>query len=363
MYFLYFLLPASLFFPVSLIPHNMILIPYLCKNKQTVMQFRTELILPKAVRPIGYADRMLLLGSCFSENIGIWLSDHYMDVVVNPFGILYNPASIAHSLRMLTDEKTYTTADLFEHQGVYRSFDHHSRFSAPTAAETLQLINDSRESATRQLREADLLLITFGTAWIYTLKESGRTVSNCHKLPERLFERRKLSVGEIVSEWSALIGQLTALNPKLQVIFTVSPIRHIKDTLHGNQLSKATLLLAIEELQHAYKQVSYFPAYELMIDDLRDYRFCAADMVHPSDTAVSYIQSKFAGVYFDRNTENLFAACEKFKRALDHKPSDPDSAEYQKFLTQNIQKLNQLIDKNTFFTLRKPLQQFQERLK
>lgn len=327
------------------------------------MQFRTELILPKAKRPISYADRMLLMGSCFSENIGNWLSDHFMDVLVNPFGILYNPASIAHSLRLLTEEKNYTEADLFEHQGLFRSFDHHSRYSAPTAAETLQLMNESREAATEQLREADLLLITFGTAWVYALKEEGRTVSNCHKLPERLFERRKLSVTEIVSEWSALIEHLTAINPKLQIIFTVSPIRHIKDTLHGNQLSKATLLLAIDELQAAFEQVSYFPAYELLMDDLRDYRFYASDMVHPSETAVSYIQSKFAGVYFDRNTENLFAACEKFKRALDHKPSDPDSAEYQNFLTQNIQKLNLLIDKNSYFTLTKPLQQFQKRLK
>lgn len=327
------------------------------------MQFRTELTPPKAAYPVSYAHKMVLMGSCFSENIGNWLSDHYLDVTVNPFGILYNPASIAQGLRLLIAEKVYTEADLFEHQGLYRSFDHHSRFAASTLPQALQLINDSRQTATRQLQQADWLLITFGTAWVYSQKQEQRVVANCHKLPERLFERRRLSVSEIVAEWSELLDKLFTLNPNLRILFTVSPIRHIKDTLPGNQLSKATLLLAIDELTHYSDRIHYFPAYELMIDDLRDYRFYASDMLHPSEVAIDYIRSKFADTYFSDATKQLFSECEKFKRALEHRPSEPDSEAYQKFLTQNIQKLNQLIEKNPYFTLRKPLNLFQERLK
>lgn len=327
------------------------------------MLFRTELPLHKSEQQISYADKILLLGSCFSENIGNWLSDHYLDVVVNPFGILYNPASISQSLERLIDEKLYTADDLFLHRGVYHSFDHHSRYSASDVATALERINQSRHEASLQLKNGNLLLITFGTAWIYVHNEQKRVVSNCHKLPEKIFSRRRLSVEEIVSEWKTLTTKLFSINPNLHIIFTVSPIRHIKDTLHGNQLSKATLLLAIDELTEHSDRIHYFPAYELMMDDLRDYRFYAPDMLHPSDVAIEYIRSKFAATYFSDQTKQLFSSCEKIKRALEHRPSDPSSPDYKQFLTQNIEKLNQLIDKNPFFTLRKPLRQFQERIK
>ncbi|MGL4293371.1 MAG: GSCFA domain-containing protein [Bacteroidales bacterium] len=327
------------------------------------MLFRTELTLPKSEYPIGYADKLLLMGSCFSENIGTWLSEHYLDVVINPFGILYNPESLARAFDALLQERRYSESDLFEHQGLYRSFDHHSRFAAPTQAEALNLINSSCEEASRQLQQANRLLITFGTAWVYYLRKNGEAVSNCHKLPESLFDRRKMHTQEIVSRWSKLIEIMLKENQNLQLTFTVSPIRHIKDSLHGNQLSKSTLLLAIDELQGLFPDnVSYFAAYELMMDDLRDYRFYAADMTHPSDTAINYIREKFADCYFSPQTKRLFAECEKLKKALDHKPSDYKSESYKRFLTQNIQKIEDLIEKNPYFTLRKPLLQFQQRL-
>ncbi|MEG1522651.1 MAG: GSCFA domain-containing protein [Bacteroidales bacterium] len=326
------------------------------------MLFRTELTLHESERQVSYADKILLLGSCFSENIGNWLRDHYLDVVVNPFGILYNPASISQSLQRLIDEKQYTADDLFLHRGIYHSFDHHSRYSATDVTTALERINQSRHEASLQLKNGNLLLITFGTAWVYTHNEQQQVVSNCHKLPEKIFSRRRLSVEEIVSEWKTLADKLFSLNPDLHIIFTVSPIRHIKDTLHGNQLSKATLLLAIDELTMHSDRIHYFPAYELMMDDLRDYRFYASDMLHPSDVAIEYIRTKFAATYFSEQTKQLFSSCEKFRRALEHRPSDPSSPEYKQFLTQNIEKLNQLIDKNPFFTLRKPLRQFQERI-
>ncbi|MEG1586223.1 MAG: GSCFA domain-containing protein [Bacteroidales bacterium] len=327
------------------------------------MNFRTELTVTHSPVQIDYSKKMLLLGSCFSEHIGNWLDRHFMDVMVNPFGILYNPASIARSLKILLDEKEYTASDLFEHNGYFHSFDHHSRFSETNQEAMLNHLNQTRKQATKQLLEADILLITFGTAWVYTKQENEQVVSNCHKLPDKLFARRRMEIEEIVSEWKELSDRLFQLNPRLNIIFTVSPIRHLKDTLHGNQLSKSTLLLAIDQLQHVSQQMDYFPAYELLTDDLRDYRFYASDMVHPSETAILYIQKKFADSYFPDATKKLFSACEKIRRALDHRPSDENSDNYKRFLTQNIEMLNQLIDKNPFFTLRKPLQLFQERLK
>lgn len=328
------------------------------------MLFRTEISLLSTPFQINYAHKILLLGSCFSENIGSWLESHYLDVMVNPFGIIYNPASAANSLRLLLDEKEYQPHDLFKHQGYYHSFDHHSRFSEADPDQMLCHLNQQRRQATRQLREADFLMVTFGTAWVYTLRTEGTVVSNCHKLPEKEFARRALSVTEIVETWTPLLEELFAKNTRLKVLFTVSPIRHLKDTMHGNQLSKATLLLAIDQLQKRFpEQTAYFPAYEILLDDLRDYRFYASDMVHPSEMAIEYIRQKFAESYFSADTKKLFTECEKIRRALEHRPSDPNSVNYKRFLTQNIEKLNQLIDKNPFFTLRKPLMLFQERLK
>lgn len=327
------------------------------------MQFRSELILKPSPVSIGYNQKIIMLGSCFAEHIGSWLQAHYFDIVLNPFGILYNPVSIAHSLKILCQKKQYKESDLFFHQGIYHSFDHHSRFSGRNANDVITHINRTREQATEQLLQADWLIITFGTAWIYLLKDQNRIVSNCHKLPDRMFTRNRLSMDQIVREWGELLRDIRKINPKIKVLFTVSPIRHIKDTLHGNQLSKAVLLLAIDELQKQVDQVDYFPAYELLLDDLRDYRFYADDMLHPSDKAIEYIRDKFAETYFNKDTKKLFLEIIRVNKALMHKPSDPESVTYKAFLTQNIEKLTALFDKNPFFTLQKPLEEFHKRLK
>ena len=203
------------------------------------MIFRTELIPASAPIRIRFSDKLLLIGSCFTENIGSWLEAHFFDVVVNPAGIVYNPASAAETLLHLIDQKQYTRQDLFETNDVHHSYDHHSRFSMSSADEMLASIDTAQSRARAHLLQSRFLLITFGTAWLYELKETGRVVSNCHKQPERLFTRRRMSVDEIVDIWRPLITRLQALNPDLQLVFTVSPIRHIKDTLHGNQLSKS----------------------------------------------------------------------------------------------------------------------------
>ena len=326
------------------------------------MQFRTEIETPAQYPHIGYADRILTMGSCFSENIGGWLDQLFFDVTVNPFGVLYNPESIAHALELLLQEKHYTEHDVFCHQGLYHTFDHHSRFSDTDAQHFTESINRKREEASQVLLSASHLMITFGTAWVYELKESGQIVSNCHKLPEARFTRRRLTVEEITARWTKLIEKLREVNPQLQIHFTVSPIRHLKDTLHGNQLSKSTLLLAIDQLQQL-PSIYYFPAYEMLIDDLRDYRFYASDLTHPSEMAIEYIRDKFRQCYFTQETEKLSQICAKMRKALEHRPNNPDSDAYRLFLQQNIEKANQLINKNPFFALQKIVLAFQQRIK
>lgn len=326
------------------------------------MEFRTEITPAPSRHTISHQDKILLIGSCFTEHIGSWLEELFFDVCLNPSGIVYNPESVAHTIEQLLEKKIYEAKDLFQTHGIYHSFDHHSRFSSASAEEMLALINESQYAAAGYLRHSKYLLVTFGTSWVYELKETGSVVSNCHKLPEKLFDRRRLSVEEIVGRWGSLIGKMREYNPELRILFTVSPIRHIKDTLHGNQLSKAVLLLAIDRLCAEYDDCDYFPSYELLLDDLRDYRFYKEDMIHPSESAIRYIRDKFADTYFSPATQKLLKECIKIQKALIHRPLHPESDAYRRFLTQNIQSIEYLIEKNHFFTLERTLALFKDRL-
>ena len=228
------------------------------------MELYTRILLPKARFSFSYEDRVVMMGSCFAENIGRKLEENKFSVDINPFGTLYNPAS----------------GDLFQHEGIYHSFTHHSRFSAPSEEECLGHINSRLSESSDFLRKATRLVITLGTAFVYRLKSDGRIVSNCHKLPEKMFDRQRLSTQEIVEDWKPLLLALWEQNPALKILFTVSPIRHWKDGAHENQLSKATLLLATDALQKDYPdRIAYFPAYEILMDELRDYRFYADDII------------------------------------------------------------------------------------
>lgn len=246
------------------------------------MELYTRILLPKARFSFSYEDRVVMMGSCFAENIGRKLEENKFSVDINPFGTLYNPASVAEGLRMLLRPERFTSGDLFRHEGVYHSFTHHSRFSAPSEEECLDHINSRLSQSSDFLRKATRLVITLGTAFVYRLKSDGRIVSNCHKLPEKMFDRQRLSTQEIVEDWKPLLLALWEQNPALKILFTVSPIRHWKDGAHENQLSKATLLLATDALQKDYPgRIAYFPAYEILMDELRDYRFYADDMLLP----------------------------------------------------------------------------------
>ena len=251
------------------------------------MELITKVEYDKAPCKISHLSKSLLLGSCFAENIGCLMRENKFDCDVNPFGILYNPLSVSKALDDIIACKHYGPDDLFFHQECYHSYMHHGSFSATNREMVLDTINTRLSKASQRLAQTEVLIITFGTAWVYYLQSTREVVSNCHKMPAKTFVREKLTVNDIVETYSSLIAKLQQCSPNLRLLFTVSPIRHVKDGLHENQLSKATLLLAIDELTRKFpEQVSYFPAYEIVMDELRDYRFYADDMGQPSALAI-----------------------------------------------------------------------------
>jgi hypothetical protein len=310
------------------------------------MQFTTPVSCPTDYPPVSHGDKLMLIGSCFTENMGKYLSDAKFCCDINPYGILYNPASICTALNEIIDDKQYGEADLFYHDGRYNSLMHHGDFSESTADKTLEHINLRICQAHEMFPSLNYLMLTFGTAWIFIHRADGHIVGNCHKLPSTLFERRRLSVEEIVDNYTTLLRRLFNVNPTLRILFTVSPIRHLKDGAHGNQLSKATLMLAIARLQERFPSCIYFPAYEIMLDELRDYRFYADDMVHPSTVAVRYLCERFAETFFTAETRTIAEECEKIKRSLEHRPINKDNVEaYNDFLKQILLKIERLTEK------------------
>jgi len=304
----------------------------------------------------------MLFGSCFAENIGSLLDSNKFDVNINPFGILYNPSSIAKALYRLLVKKTFTDDDVFLHNGLYHSFLHHGDFSKADKAECLHRINNACQKASDDLQQADTLLITFGTAYVFKHIASESVVSNCHKLPASNFDRYRLSVEDIVNEWSDLINRLKQDNPQLNILFTVSPIRHWKDGAHDNQLSKAILLLAIDELQKKHGNIFYFPSYELLLDELRDYRFYAEDMIHPNDVAVKYIWESFSDTFFDDETMSVMKLWNNISQAINHRPFNAENEMHKEFLRQTLLKLEAFQQKYPYFRCEKEKLSLKDRL-
>lgn len=333
-----------------------------------MLKFRTEIEPMLSVQPIGCTDSILILGSCFADYVGNWLKSHHLNVCVNPFGTLYNPSSIAHNLTNLLSRKRYdpvldvqngTLVHASSNSRLYYSLDHHSKFYAVSPEQLSLFLNDLAEKTEQFLEETDHLLVTLGTSYVYSSVENHCVVANCHKLPMSCFSRRMLSVEEIVSEWSTLIDRL----PTAHILFSVSPIRHIKDTLHGNQLSKATLLLAIDVLCKKYpRRVEYLPIYELFMDDLRDYRYYASDLLHPSDFAIKIVIDYFSRFCITSECQLLIQQVSSFLKILNHRPFEPKSEEYRAILSQNIIKIEQLIGKNAIFTQQSLKSAFLKRL-
>lgn len=300
------------------------------------MNLQTKITVAAPDFSIDYNSRLMMLGSCFAENMGSKFSYYKFDVDVNPCGIIYNPLSVANVLRLLVEGKRFEKNDLREVGGKWVSLFHHGAFSSADPDECLHRINDRLTKATGELRTLDLLVITWGTAWVYKYIPENIIVSNCHKIPSREFERSRLSVEDIVREYLVLIERLREINPRLRILFTVSPIRHWKDGAHGNQLSKATLLLAIDRLREEIQHVYYFPAYEIVLDELRDYRFYAEDMLHVSGFTVDYIWERFLYSFISPEVFGLMNQIGRINKGVAHRPFEPQSEEYQRLVKKML---------------------------
>jgi len=324
---------------------------FLCIFAQMI-NYCTHIDISRSHFDVSYKDCLLFAGSCFADNIGDKMRESQFRVSVNPFGVLYNPLSVASVFRRLLKPEPFVDNNLFYYDGMYHSFMHHGKFSGTSVEGSLNKINESLASSVEHFHATDYLIITFGTAYVFRFKESGHVVSNCHKLPAAQFERELLTVDRIIETWTDLLEDLWAEKPSLKVIFTVSPIRHLKDGAHFNQISKSTLLLAQQSLVDKYPgRISYFPAYELMMDELRDYRFYASDMIHPSEIAINYIWERFCDTYMDSGTKNAMKEVENICRALKHRPLNPSTEAYKQFLIQTMQKIQLLQDKYPYICL------------
>ena len=303
------------------------------------MNLQTEIKINPLEQTIHYADGLLFLGSCFADEVGALCRGLGFDALVNPFGVLYNPASIVQSLERMTSGKPFCHGDVIRvGEGQYCTFSHNTAFWNTTEEALLQQVNQSLAEAHAHFLDSKWVVISLGTSWAFRNKETQEVVSNCHKLPAHQFERQFLSVEQSSQYLSGIVQQ----HPEKQFIFTVSPLRHLKDGLHGNQLSKAALLLAVDQVCKQFENAHYFPAYEILLDELRDYRFYKEDMVHPTEQAVRYIWERFADFAIDPNEKLAMKAAAELKQMLQHRPLFPESKAFQKFEFQKEKKIKEM---------------------
>lgn len=277
---------------------------------------------------IAHSDRILLLGSCFTDHIGGFLSDRQFRVLSNPFGISYNPVSLSRCLLGVD----FQESDFFENGGIWRHWELHSELAHPEFQQAMAKAQEANRTAQEFLATVDVLMVTLGTSEVFELQSTGDIVANCHKMPSAAFQQRRLSVSETVNVLKEAFEKIRLLRPDVKIVLTVSPVRHLRNGAVENQRSKAVLHLACDELVATTPNTWYFPAYELLMDDLRDYRFYASDMLHPSETAVEYIWERFGQAFFEAPTAQLNQQIEKINTGLRHRPFNPDTAQHQAFL-------------------------------
>ena len=305
-----------------------------------MMPLMTPVVLPKQAPRIVPSTRFLLVGSCFATHIGGQLQRSGLQVEVNPFGVVYNPESIALALEAMLDERLPDACFFEGRDNLWHSWLHASEFSAPDEATCRKRVGERFTEACGKLRQADMMCFTFGTNRVY--EHAGRVVGNCHKEPASQFVERSLTIQEIVGRWRTLLERIRTVNPTAEIIFTVSPYRYAKYGMVENQRAKATLLLAIEELTREMERVFYFPAYEILLDELRDYRFYASDMLHPSEVAVNYIWQRFTSWAFTPEALKFAQEWERTERDLAHRPLNPDSDAHKAFLEKVMARRAQL---------------------
>lgn len=303
------------------------------------MRFRTEISLTPLAEGIDHSAKIFTLGSCFAESISERLRRAKFSVTTNPFGVLFNPLSIANAIERLDDTKAFAVCDIREGKEGFFSFDAHSSLDGKTHTEIFANLNKAVAQGAKSLAEADWVILTFGTAWVY--EREGKVVANCHKQPASEFERRRLSVEEIVERYKTLFDGV--LRDK-RVILTVSPVRHLGDGLQENSLSKAILRLAVEELVAKYENAHYFPSYEILIDDLRDYRYYADDLAHPSKMAVEYVWERFCEYALTDKARELLPKIEQIVSAAEHRPFNPESDAHRTFCRRMLAKVEEMHD-------------------
>ncbi|WP_440069034.1 GSCFA domain-containing protein [Tenacibaculum discolor] len=308
------------------------------------MNFQTQIPLTKQKHnQISYQSKLLLLGSCFSENIGNKLDHYKFQSKQNPFGILFHPKAIENLIIKALNKEKYTDKDVFFHNERWHSFEAHSILSAINKNELLNSLNLSIQQTFEQLQNTTHLIITLGTAWVYREITSDTIVANCHKVAQKKFLKELLSVDEISESLKAINSLVKSVNKNISVIYTVSPVRHLKDGFIENQRSKAHLLLAIHEVVEPRSAIYYFPSYEIMMDELRDYRFYNEDMIHPNQTAINYIWKKFKEVWIAEGSYQTMQQVDTIQRGLNHKPFNPNSEAHQLFLKKLQQKKETLL--------------------
>ena len=302
-------------------------------NLQTTIQFQS------IEQTIHYGDSLLFLGSCFADEVGGICRGLGFDALVNPFGVLYNPASIAQAMERLQSGKPFSHDEVIAvGEEYYCTFSHNTTFWNASETALLEQVNESLKAAHEHFMKSKWVVLSLGTSWMFRSKETRQVVANCHKLPANRFEHEFLTM----EQSTTLLSDLVKQHPDKQFILTVSPLRHLKDGLHENQLSKAALLLAVDQVCKQFGNAHYFPAYEILLDELRDYRFYKEDMVHPTDQAVRYIWEKFVSFAINPNELPALQAASELKQMLHHKPLFPDSDAYRKFDRQREQKLTEL---------------------
>ncbi len=307
-----------------------------------LMKFRTEIDLIEHDNPIEHNDKILTIGSCFAQNIGEYFINAKMNASVNPFGVLYNPISILNSIKLLTGKIQFSEDELINDQDEWHSFYHHSDFSHHDKNLVINKIKDGLESTREFISKASRIIFTYGTSYVFEFYETGIIASNCHKIDRKKFKRYRLSQGKVSEAIKNTLEEIAGLNNNCEFIFTVSPVRHWKDGAVENQLSKSTLLLAVNEIVKNNSSCSYFPSYEIMMDDLREYRFYASDLVHPNTIATDYIWEKFSESMLSAECRKIIGEVEAISRAKAHRVRNPESGKHRQFIEATLEKIKEL---------------------
>ncbi|WP_158962410.1 GSCFA domain-containing protein [Myroides fluvii] len=318
------------------------------------MKFSTVVPVSYTGKKITYEDKILCMGSCFAVNIGEKFKAYQFQQIINPFGILFHPKAIEKLVEYAVKGYEFTTSDVFEHQEIWSSFVAHSDLNELEQEDIVTKLNVKLFDLQMALRESTFIALTFGTAWVYALKETGEIVANCHKVPNTQFDKRLLSYEEVVESYKHIITLIRTVNSEAHILCSISPVRHIKDGFVENQRSKSILLAALHQALAVVQdaKVNYIPVYEIVMDELRDYRFYKEDLIHPNDMAIQYVWERFVAHYVDEQMDAVMKKVDEVQKGLNHRPFNPTAEQHLKFLDSLIEKIDDLLERYPFMSFR-----------